>query len=107
MEEVDALIEEQNLIVKDMKKILINFKKISKDKVSWTTITSRRNNLQKLWEKYQENHRSLYWMTKPADRNPRVYFTEDPYPRAEVVYYEIADHLDIAFDAEQQRGKSS
>lgn len=106
MATVEHLISEQALAVEDMNRILINYKKTAKVKVTPTMLTSRRNNLQKLWEEYQTTHRALLRLVAAAERKANPYFHEDRYSAAQEIYQDVADQLDAAFDAIKHQGKS-
>jgi len=81
-----------------IKRVIINYKKLSKANVTLTKARSRLADLQKYWEKVQSLHARINRATA-EDRKKLPYFLQDEFLAAEDAYNEAADYLQEAISS--------
>jgi hypothetical protein len=88
-EDLNNFLENQNIVINVIKRLIINYKK-PKANITLTTTRSRLADLQKHWEKMQGLHAKINLAATAGDRkNP--YFLQDDFLAAEEAYYEASD----------------
>ena len=63
-----------------------NFKKVGEDNITRGVVQYRRNQLQRNWEKFQDNHEDLLAASLNSDQSGDVYFTSDLFSQGEETY---------------------
>jgi len=92
------ILEEANATI-DIKKILINYKKLSKANISLAKTKSHLAELQALWKEVRYRHNDITFVATAEDRKKLSYFTQEDYYAAEDAYYKAADYLHNAMDS--------
>jgi len=92
------LILEQTNATIDIKRILINYKKLSKANISLAKTKLRLAKLQALWKEVRYRHNDIFVATAD-DRKKLSYFTQEKYYAAKDAYNQASDHLQEAIEA--------
>ncbi|KAH0947134.1 hypothetical protein HN011_005606 [Eciton burchellii] len=91
-DDLHGFLEEQNTTIHAIKRIIPNYKKLSKVNITLPRTKARLADLQKLWEKAHRLHRiSRAATTEETKKLP--YFLQDEFLAAEDDYNEVADYL--------------
>jgi tetratricopeptide (TPR) repeat protein len=98
-ENLRKLILEQANATNDMKRILINYKKLAKANITLGKTNSHLAELQALWKEVRYRHNDITFVATEEDRKKLPYFTQDEYQAAEDAYNQALDHLQEAIDA--------
>lgn len=88
----DLLIEQTNTI-SSIKRVLINFRKLSKPQVTLHKTKGRLNGLEALWERCQSLHVRLLQTATLDETKTASYFIQDEFLTAEDAYQDAADYL--------------
>jgi len=92
-EDLRDLLEKQGIAIK---RVIINYKKLSKANVTLTKTKSRLADLQKYWEKLQCLHAKIRRAATAEDRKKLPYFLQDEFLAAKDAYNKAADYLQEA-----------
>jgi len=87
------LILEQTNATIDIKRILINYKKLSKANICLAKTKSRLAELQALWKEVRYRHNDITFVATADDRKKLSYFTQEEYYATEDAYNQTSDHL--------------
>ncbi|XP_029165899.1 uncharacterized protein LOC114936760 [Nylanderia fulva] len=92
---LSLLVDQSNQLVR-IKRILINFKKLSKTNVTLPKIKGRLADLKGYWEKVQLLHTRISLAATKEEMESLPYFINNEYDDAEENYYEAADYFNDA-----------
>ncbi|KAH0944380.1 hypothetical protein HN011_011445 [Eciton burchellii] len=98
-EDLNSFLENQNIVINVIKRLIINYKKLPKANVILTKMRSRLADLQKHWEKVQSLHAKINLAATAEDRKKLPYFLQDDFLAGEDAYYEAADYLQEAISS--------
>lgn len=90
------LLIEQTIQFHQLKRVLINFKKLSKANLTLPKTEGRLTDLEKLWEKCEALHVRISQTVTEEEMESIPYFTKEEFLDAEDVYIEAADHIQDA-----------
>src|SRR5436190_3864241 len=96
MSEVKNLLIAQIDTIAQVKRVLVNFKKLAKANVTLPRTQRRLDELQSLWASCRELHVKLLQSTTPEEQNTLSYFLDKEFLVAEEIYEETADVLSDA-----------
>jgi len=94
-EDLRDFLEKQGIAIVAIKRVIINYKKLSKANVTLTKTRSHLADLQKYWEKVQSLHAKIKRAATTEDRKKLPYFLQDEFLAAE----EAANYLQEAISS--------
>jgi len=94
-EDLRDFLEKQGIAIDAIKRVIINYKKLSKANVTLTKTKSRLADL-KYWEKLQCLHARIRRAATAEDRKKLPYFLQDEFLAAKDAYNKAADYLQEA-----------
>ncbi|XP_071652238.1 uncharacterized protein [Temnothorax longispinosus] len=92
-EDLQGLLIEQNCVIRSIRRVLINFKKLSKSQITLSKTKSRLQALETLWEKCHAINVSIHQTATAEERKTAPYFLEEQFYAAEDAYLEASDYL--------------
>jgi hypothetical protein len=93
-DDLHDFLEEQNTTIHAIKRIIPNYKKLSKVNITLSRTRSRLFDLQKLWEKaYRLVNSRISRAASTKERKKLLYFLQDEFLAAKDDYNEAADYL--------------
>jgi DNA-binding transcriptional MerR regulator len=95
-EDLCDFLQKQGISIDAIKRVIINYKKLSKANVTLTKTRSRLADLQKYWEKLQSFHARIRRAATAEDRKKLPYFLQDEFLAAKDAYNRAADYLQEA-----------
>ncbi|KAH0944391.1 hypothetical protein HN011_008228 [Eciton burchellii] len=95
-EDLRDFLQKQGISIDAIKRVIINYKKLSKANVTLTKTRSRLADLQKYWEKLQSLHARIRRAATAEDRKKLPYFLQDEFLAAKDAYNKAADYLQEA-----------
>lgn len=90
------LLIEQELTIKSIKRVLVNYKKLSKQNITLSKTKGRLSNLEELWKKCQALHVRLMQTATTEEQRSTQYFAKDEILDVEDAFLEAADYLNDA-----------
>jgi hypothetical protein len=96
IDDLQDLLEEQNTTVYAIKRIIPNYKKLSKANITLIRTRARLSDLQKLWEKAHRLHSKISRVATTEEKKRLPYFVQDEFLAAEDDYNEASDYLQEA-----------
>jgi len=99
MDSLRKLMLEQANATSDIKRILINYKKLAKANITLAKTKSRLAELQALWKEVRYRHNDITFVATAKDRKKLTYFTQEEYHAAEDAYNKASDHLQEVIEA--------
>jgi predicted ribosome quality control (RQC) complex YloA/Tae2 family protein len=97
-EDLHDFLENQAITIDAIKRVIINYKKLSKANVTLRKTRSRLADLQKYWEKVQRLHARIN-RAATAEEAALEDFLQDEFLAAEDNYNEVADYLQEAISS--------
>jgi Tol biopolymer transport system component len=98
-EDLYDFLEEQNTTINAIKRVITNYKKLSKVNITLSKTKSRLADLEKYWEKVQRLHARIKRAATAEDRKKLPYFLQDEFFDAEDAYIEAAAYLHEAISS--------
>ncbi|XP_024869854.1 uncharacterized protein LOC112453358 [Temnothorax curvispinosus] len=92
-EDLQGLLIEQNCVITSIRRVLINFKKLSKSQITLSKTKSQLQALETLWEKCHAINVSIHQTATAEERKTAPYFLEEQFYAAEDAYLEASDYL--------------
>jgi hypothetical protein len=89
------LILEETNTTSDIKRILINYRKLAKVNITLAKTKSRLTELQALWKEVRYRHNDITFVATAEYRKTLPYFTQEEYHTAEDAYNQASDHIHI------------
>ncbi|XP_029160333.1 uncharacterized protein LOC114932333 [Nylanderia fulva] len=93
MSEAKDLLIAQIDTIAQLKRVIVNFKKLAKANVTLPRTQGRLDELTSLWASCRELHVKLLQSTTPEEKKTLAYFVDEEFLVAEEAYYETADVL--------------
>ena len=90
---LSSLLTEQRIQIEQLKRVLINFKKLPKANLTLPKTEGRLANLEKLWEKCESLHVRISQTATQEEIETSSYFRTDEFLTAEDAYLDAADHI--------------
>ncbi|XP_071572655.1 uncharacterized protein [Temnothorax nylanderi] len=91
--DLENLLVAQGNAMDQLRRSLINFRKLPKAQITLPKTKGRLTNLESLWEKVQALHVQLLQTATAEEKKSTLYFKEEEFLAAEDAYFEAADHL--------------
>lgn len=92
-DDLRSLLADQTTATIQLKKVLSNFKKLSKTNVTLPRTKARLSDLKELWEEVRQLHVQICRIASSDDRKILPYFVNEEFDDAEESYNEASDYL--------------